>query len=126
MQMRNATLYGYSGVFLKLLNERTLYASPVWPEFNQTVQTVGIFFWDVFLLHPSIRDLKQIVIETMREKNLISAHQWEISVHGAEESLSVLLGCNNGGLSLASSTKEGRLLHPALKLLVPGVGANVV
>jgi hypothetical protein len=52
--------------------------------------------------------------------------QWEISIHGTDESLSILLGRNDGGFSLASPTKECRLLHPALELLVPGVGADVI
>lgn len=54
------------------LKKRMRYASPVWPEFNQTVQTVGVFFWDVFLLHPSIRDLKnESSSEAMRDTFII-------------------------------------------------------
>jgi len=100
-------------------------ASPVWPEFDQTVHAVGIFFWNVFLLHPSIRNLEQSVIKAIQD-NLVLTHYWEISFHGADESLSILFGCHDRRFSPTGASKEGRLLHPALELLVPGVGANVV
>jgi hypothetical protein len=56
----------------------------------------------------------------------LGCYQWEISLHSADESLTIQFWCYNCGFALACATEEPSLLDPSLEFLVQGIGADVI
>lgn len=77
--------------------------SPIWPELNQA----GLLFWDfwgIFLLHPAVGDL--LLVSTIVNECLGATHQREVPLHGANETLAILLGSNNRWFTLSSIPQQ--------------------
>ena len=63
------------------------------------------------LLHPPIGDLREVNVSKV-ELPFVETHQWEVTLHGTQEAMPVLLGTNDGRLSFVRAAEEGRVLHP--------------
>lgn len=53
-------------------------------------------------------------------------YQWEISLHSAGESLSILFRSDDGGLAFACTTEKCGFLDPTLEFFVPSVCAHII
>lgn len=56
----------------------------------------------------------------------MTTYQREVAFHRTKESLPVLFGGNNGGLSLSTASKECGVLDPAFEFLIPSVRTDII